>query len=843
MLRLLLLVPAALAAAEVEIVSSLDGARQPAIADIPSATEAVPLLVHLHSWSSRYNNSNNFEEIRAEAQKRGWAFVSPDFRGVNDQPAACGSELAVQDVLDTVEWMKSHTKIDERRIYLAGSSGGGYMALMLAGRAPHVWAGVSAWVPISDLAAWHAFSVRQKSRYAKMMEGCFGTGPVGAAQQFRRRSPVHFLQLARGLPLDIQTGIRDGHEGSVPVSHSLLAFNAVAAAADRIPAAEIEALTRDGKVAVPAEIKEERAKPALYRRQSGAARVTIFDGAHEADFGAAVRWLEKHRQPAEAIVTELQDDQVLQRDSALSATIPAPQARGGQLMVRVNGGDWQAAMPRLRTGGPYRIDFRVGSTTVTRQGILVGDIYLLAGQSNMVGRAPLVNPAPAHPLVRAFTPQDTWESARDPIHEAIPRDGRVIGIGLALPFAKEMVRRTGVPIGLVPCAIGGTSLEQWNPARRTELRRSLYGNFVARAKLAGGAKAVLWYQGEADASARETAASYAERFQAWVKQMRADLGPLPIYYAQLARNVVEPSTSPGWDIVREAQRLLEPSLAPGGMVATVDLPLTDPIHLDRVALEILGKRLASRILDGPAPAFKSAEWDGPSRLRLRFTQKLSLPSGARVHGFTLGEPGVFHALLDAGDVVLLVGPAVKSRELYYCRGVNPVCDLTSVGGQALPAFGPVTIPDRARMVAAVAPVVEDAKEETNIYRAALVAGVEGMARDWGRRSVLHNERVLVDESRSVKAEHPKSAGGYVFNHVSPADLLRQRQAATEDFPVLSAQAAQVEGSRVKVALSQDYAGLRKSQLLMQLSGWAIVYLRINPVTGNYQVDEVKLGGI
>jgi poly(3-hydroxybutyrate) depolymerase len=568
-------------AAEVEIRSTLDGARQPAVVDLPAAAGPVPLLVHLHSWSSRYNTSNNFDEIRAEAARRGWAFVSPDFRGVNDHPEACGSELAVQDVLDAVEWMKGQTKIDERRIYLAGSSGGGYMALMMAGRAPGVWAAVSAWVPISDLAAWHAFSSGRKSRYAQMMEGCFGNVPThgNAAQQYRRRSPVHFLHLARGLPLDIQTGIRDGHDGAVPVSHSLLAFNAVAAAVDRVPAADIETMTRTA--AVPArwarKIDEPRAKPVLFRRASGAARVTIFEGGHEADFATAVRWLETHRQPETAIVTALQDDQLLPRDATGFALVPAPVTRGaGSFMVRVNGGAWQAAMPKLATGGPYAIEFRLGATTVRRTGILVGDIYLLAGQSNMVGRAPMVDPAPPDARVRVLTPEDTWAVAKDPIHEAIPRDGRVIGIGLALPFAKEMVRRTNVPVALVPCAIGGTSLEQWSPARRGDLRRSLYGNLLARAQAAGPAKAVLWYQGEADASQMATANSYAERFQAFVRQLRADLKQpeLPFYYAQLGRNVVAPAQAPGWDTVREAQRVSESALAPGGLVATVDLPLT-----------------------------------------------------------------------------------------------------------------------------------------------------------------------------------------------------------------------------------------------------------------------------
>jgi len=694
-------------AATVDIPSSLDGKPQPALVDLPAdATKPVPLIVHLHSWSSRFDSSNNFDEIRAEARQRGWALISPDFRGVNSHPAACGSELAVQDVLDAVTYMKAHARIDERRIYLAGSSGGGYMALLVAARAPHVWAAVSAWVPITDLAAWHEFSAQKKARYAPMMEACFGHPPTHghAAQQYRRRSPLFALPLAQGLPVDIQTGIRDGHDGSVPVSHSLLAFNALAAPADRIPTKVIESITRDARVpaAFASTSNEQRLKPVLLRRQSGAARVTIFDGAHEADFPAAVRWLETHRQAEAAIVTTLQHHQLLPRDASGFAQLPAPTVRGGHaLQVRVNNGPWQATLPRLATGGPYTVDFRAGPATLRRTDILVGDIYLLAGQSNMVGRAPLLsngaNPAAPDPRIRVYTPEDTWAIARDPLHEAIPRDGRTVGIGLGLPFAKAMLQRTGVPVALVPSAVGGTSLDQWNPAlRATGFRRSLYGNFLARAQAAGRAKAILWYQGEADALQLATAETYGPRFQSLVKQMRADLdhAALPFYYAQLARYVVPPSEAPGWDLVRESQRTLEASLAPGGMVATLDLPLADPIHLDRLALERLGRRFAARILDGPAPALVSLQWEDRQRLRLKFTHRLQAP--ARIHGFDFGEPAAFHASQDAatGDIILLIGATVKSRDLYYGRGLNPVCDLVDARGQALPAFGPLAVPER-----------------------------------------------------------------------------------------------------------------------------------------------------
>lgn len=701
-----------LAGENVAIKSSLDGAMQPALVDLPpeNAAASVPLLVHLHSWSSRFDTSNNFADIRAEAKQRGWAFLSPDFRGANDHPEACGSELAVQDVLDAVEWVKQRAKIDPARIYLAGSSGGGYMSLVMAARAPEAWAGVSSWVPISDLQAWHAFSKEKNSRYWKMLDGCFlGKSPAAsfAAQQYRRRSPIHFLRLAQGLPLDINTGIQDGHTGAVPVSHSLRAFNQLAAPADRIAEADIEAITRDAKIpahlANANKLAESRAKTVLFHRASGAARVTVFDGGHEADFPAAVRWLEKLRKPDGAIHTRLQNDQLLPREADGKAAVPAPSA-AQKVLVRVNAGAWQTAMPRLAAGGPYTIEFRSGAVTVRRTGILVGDLYVLGGQSNMVGRAPLTDPAPPDPRVRNFTAEDVWTVARDPIHEAIPRDGRTIGIGLGFPFAKEMVRRTGVPVGLIPCAVGGTSLAEWSPELRGgQFRRSLYGNCLARIKLAGGAvKAVLWYQGEADASSLETASTYATRFADFVRTIRSDTGlaQLPFYWAQLSRHVNPKGNSEGWEIVREAQRLSEAAIPASGVVATIDLTLTDPIHVDRTGLETLGRRFAMRILDGPAPRLASATWEGTATLpllRLKFEPRLvAVPRGSRIHGFDLDEPAVFHAVQDpaSGDLVLSVAPSKsgQSRSLYYCRGLNPACGaLADARGRVLPAFGPVKL--------------------------------------------------------------------------------------------------------------------------------------------------------
>lgn len=282
---------------EITVRNSIDGVAEPVWFLPNPSTVPAPLLVHLHSWSARLGEAS----LAKDCIQRGWAFLSPNFRGPNRRPEACGSRVAIQDVLDAVAFARKTTAVDPRRIYLIGGSGGGHMALMMAQAAPELWAGVTAYVPITDLAAWHAFSRQKGSNYFKMMEESCG-GPPGtpaADAEYRARSPLFHLARAAGVPIDLQVGIRDGHEGSVPVSNSLRAFNVLAEANGRagqqLSAAEIDVITRTaqlpaGLVSEPRE-EEGRRRAVLFRRTAGPVRLTIFDGAHESDFPPAVRWL------------------------------------------------------------------------------------------------------------------------------------------------------------------------------------------------------------------------------------------------------------------------------------------------------------------------------------------------------------------------------------------------------------------------------------------------------------------------------------------------------------------------------------------------------------------------
>jgi len=285
----------------VTFVSPADATDQKTLLYVPPGDEPVPLLVAFHTWSNDYRQEES--PYARWCIARGWALVHPDVRGPANRPEAAGSDLAFADLGAAIDLAKSRRRIDPDRIYAVGVSGGGMMTLLAAARMPDVWAAASAWVPVTDLAAWHAESTARKNKYARDVERVCG-GPPGASAAvdaaYASRSVVARLAAAPpGLPLDINTGIHDGHVGSVPVSHAIRAFNAVAAPADRVPAPMIDSLVAER--AVPADVRHGTAdplyaaRPVLMRRTSGHARLTVFDGDHEILHEAALTWLEAQR--------------------------------------------------------------------------------------------------------------------------------------------------------------------------------------------------------------------------------------------------------------------------------------------------------------------------------------------------------------------------------------------------------------------------------------------------------------------------------------------------------------------------------------------------------------------
>ena len=398
----------------------------------------------------------------------------------------------------------------------------------------------------------------------------------------------------------------------------------------------------------------------------------------------------------------LQDNQVLQQDA------------DGKARVTLDTGE----AVELLSGGPYE----VGGA----KNVLVGDLWVLAGQSNMEGVGDLVDVEEPHPLVHSFQSREQWAQAEEPLHwlnesprlihhvlwglpmpETIaPRDGsRNKGSGLGLTFAKTRVAETGIPIGLIPAAHGGTSMQQWEPSRRDMGGASLYGATLERVRANGGKVAgILWYQGESDANPSD-ADVYESRMTELVQAFRSDLGQpdLPFYLVQLGGVLGDPSAEgiEGWNRVREIQRTWPNTLPNVAVVSAIDLGLDDSIHIDTPGLKALGRRLAAVASGHPAPSLRSIAFE-PERgwLRVSFGNvQGGLQAAGRPAGFTLRDesgnelPLIYKISLDGNDALLkLTDPArLPGAHLWYGWGFAPYCNVTDATGAAVPAFGPVPV--------------------------------------------------------------------------------------------------------------------------------------------------------
>lgn len=293
---------------EIGVTSSMDGTSQPSLLWAPETakTKPTPLFIWLHSWSFNYHQKEclNYQK---EAVKRGWIFLLPNFRGRNDNPQAGGSELARADIIDALEYVEREYNVDTNRIYLGGGSGGGHMALLMAGYHPNRFSAISAWVAITDLAEWYRFHSRPggAERYAKGVLAVCGGMPgasLAVDAEYRARSPIYHLDNVNGLHLDIVHGVRDT---SVPFAHSLQIYNRLAEnrGLEQVSDAEIEQLKKNQKLDQPRE--SDVAKDPTYehelllRRQAGTVRVTMFAGGHVGDPNACCSWLAEQQRATE----------------------------------------------------------------------------------------------------------------------------------------------------------------------------------------------------------------------------------------------------------------------------------------------------------------------------------------------------------------------------------------------------------------------------------------------------------------------------------------------------------------------------------------------------------------
>jgi|GEM_PF-1159688 len=282
---------------ELRITSTADGAAQPAFWLPPAGNDDQPLLVILHSWSAPYTQHAGIP-FAMWAQENGWAVIAPDFRGKNDDANAVGSELAVQDAADAIDYAVAQAGVDADRVYVVGYSGGGMMALLLAGRHPDKVTAVSAWGPPHDLVEFYDFSRRMGRGYAgDISRACGGdpTKPGPVQDECLTRSPVTYLGSARdhAVPVFIAQGIHDPY---VPPNVAAEVFNQLADPKDRLSAGDVDLF---GRGRVPAHLSDwsttltyfGNGDPApVFARQSGSALLVYFQAGHNMVYNATAEW-------------------------------------------------------------------------------------------------------------------------------------------------------------------------------------------------------------------------------------------------------------------------------------------------------------------------------------------------------------------------------------------------------------------------------------------------------------------------------------------------------------------------------------------------------------------------
>ena len=279
-------------------------------------------------------------------------------------------------------------------------------------------------------------------------------------------------------------------------------------------------------------------------------------------------------------------------------------------------GKWKMQLTTPNAGGPHTITIK-GSSTVTIDDVLIGEVWVISGQSNMQlplkggldgnfiegGLDAIVNSK--NDRIRFFTvkqnaslkPMDNvngrWEKA------APSTSGSFSAVGYF--FAQQLEKVLDVPIGIIVTAWGASTAEAWTDsstlndlglgsaekmAKMKQQTPSVLYNALIHPLIGYGIKGVLWYQGEAN---RPNANEYEKIVNAMVTSWRKqwNIGDFPFYYAQIAPFNYGKNNSA---FLREAQLKSSQSLQNAEMVVTLDVGDCTQIHPSKK--REVGKRLS-----------------------------------------------------------------------------------------------------------------------------------------------------------------------------------------------------------------------------------------------------------
>ena len=213
----------------VEIPSPMDGVVQKAYFYKSTSAEPMPLVVSLHTWSHDFTQYDTINEL---CVRENINYIHPDFRGINNHADACCSDLVISDIDAAIDYALEHANVDREKIYVIGTSGGGYATLATFMKSKHSIRKFAAWVPLVDLTKWYKETSIRKLKYADEIMACTSSEKVLNEDIAREKSPIYWETPIRKLDhseVHIYCGGYDGMlgNGTIPITHSINFYNKV----------------------------------------------------------------------------------------------------------------------------------------------------------------------------------------------------------------------------------------------------------------------------------------------------------------------------------------------------------------------------------------------------------------------------------------------------------------------------------------------------------------------------------------------------------------------------------------------------------------------------------------
>lgn len=292
--------------------------------------------------------------------------------------------------------------------------------------------------------------------------------------------------------------------------------------------------------------------------------------------------------------------------------------QGQKVKTTTKDGKWRVDLKPLKESNSLTMKIS-GENTVSVKDILVGEVWVASGQSNMEWKFNATanvkedGPKAKYPKIRMFTATKT--PSMTPVDELkgswVECAPETVGgfSAVAYYFARDLHEKMRVPVGIISTSWGGTSAQAWTSiegfAPHPELKEfadtaaanvassppkapnqgapsNLFNGMLAPV-IPYAMKGVIWYQGESNAGQSK---QYQTLFPALIADWRAKWkqGNFPFLFVQIAPFKGQPPE------IREAQFLTLAKSENTGMAVTTDVGNAEDIHPKQK--EPVGARLA-----------------------------------------------------------------------------------------------------------------------------------------------------------------------------------------------------------------------------------------------------------